>query len=329
MQTFFELIRWKNILFMGCILLLMQYAIVVPTLQIYDMGAQCLNPWQVVLMIAGLLLISGGGYAINDYFDVKIDAINKPTTRIVGRLTDRHQAMIIHQITTIIGVVCGIALAIWLKSFTIGLIYIFIPGLLWFYSASYKRQFFIGNIIVAFHTCLSVAMVGIANARILELQYGNLLKETPILRQLYGWIIGYAIFFFLCMLLHEIIKDIKDEKGDREMECHTLPIKLGLKTTKIILYCLIAVICGLLCYTAIDLLPFKSSLSIRYVLFGLLLPFIALVYLLITAKRPSDYRHAATMCQFIMAIGALYSLVYYYLLAKQFGFAIFGLFLVQ
>lgn len=330
MKTILELIRWKNILFLACSLLLMQYAVVNPTLAIYGFEPQ-LNSIQTLLMVVGISLIAAGGYAINDYFDVKIDEINKPMQRIVGRLMDRRQAMIYHQIFTVIGALCGISLAIWLRSFTLGIIYVFIPGLLWFYSASYKRQFFIGNLIVAFHLALSFLIIAIANAIPLTNQYGTLLHETPILKQVYGWISGFAIFAFLCTLLREIIKDIEDEKGDREFECHTLPIKLGINKTKWVLYALIAVICGLLCYVNYGLLyfPIKGSLSTRYLIFGLLLPFAALVYLIITAKHKRDYHNASTMCKFIMALGVLYSVIYYYLLARQYGIPLFGLFVVK
>ena len=330
MKTYLELIRWKNLLMLGFTLLLMQYAVVNPTLAVYGWQS-VLSGWQIALMVGGVVLIAAGGYAVNDYFDVKIDAINKPVTRIVGRLIDRRQAIIIHQVLTAIGVLCGVILAVWLRSFTLGIIYVFIPGLLWFYSASYKRQFFVGNLIVAFNAALSILIVGMANALPLEAEYGELLHHTFILRQLYAWTAGYAVFAFLCTLIREIIKDIEDETGDREMECHTLPIKLGIPKTKYTLYALIIVVMGLLCWVNFFCLPFpiKGSLSTRYMLFGLILPLLVLLYWLFTAKRKTDYRSASSMTKFIMLIGLLYSLIYYFLLAKQYGIALFGLFVLQ
>ena len=330
MKTYLELIRWKNLLMLACTLLLMQYVVVNPTLAIYGWQPM-LSTWQVILMIMAGVMIAAGGYAVNDYFDVKIDAINRPLTRIVGRLMDRHQAILVHQVLTGVGVLCGLSLAVWLRSFTLGVLYVFVPGLLWFYSASYKRQFVIGNIIVAFNAALSILMVGMANAIPLKAMYGELLQQTPVLRQLYAWILGYAVFAFLCTLLREIIKDVEDETGDREMECHTLPIKLGVNKTKYILYALIVLIIALLCIVNFMCLPFpiKGSLSTRYLIFGLILPLLVLGYLLLVAKRKNDYKAASTMSKFIMLLGLLYSLIYYFLLAKQYGIAIFGLFVIQ
>lgn len=330
MKTYLELIRWKNLLMLAITILLMQYVIVNPTLAIYGWQPM-LSGWQVVLMLLAGVLIAAGGYAVNDYFDVKIDAINRPLTRIVGRLIDRQQAIMVHQILTAIGVLCGLTLAVCLRSFTLGVLYVFVPGLLWFYSASYKRQFVIGNLIVAFNAALCILIVGMANAIPLEATYGELLHHTPVLRQLYAWTLGYAVFAFLCTLLREIIKDIEDETGDREMECHTLPIKLGIAKTKYVLYALILLNIALLCVVNFIWLPFpiKGSLSTRYLIFGLILPFLVLGYLIFSAKRKNDYKSASSMSKFIMLIGLAYSLIYYFLLAKQYGISLFGLFVLQ
>ena len=330
MKHYLELVRWKNLLILALTLLLMQYVVVNPTLAVYGWQPM-LNTYQVLLMIIAGVCIAAGGYAVNDYFDVKIDAINRPLTRIVGRLIDRHRAIQVHQILTAIGTLAGVVLAVWLRSFTLGVLYVFVPGLLWFYSASYKRQFFIGNLIVAFNASLSIIMVGMANVIPLETIYGDLLHQTPVIRQLYAWILGYAIFAFLCTLLREIIKDVEDETGDREMECHTLPIKLGIDKTKYILYALVLLIVALLCLVNFICLPFpiKGSLSTRYLIFGLIIPFLVLAYLIFTAKRKNDYKSASSMTKFIMLLGLLYSFIYYFLLAKQYGIALFGLFVLQ
>ncbi len=326
-----RLIRWKNLLFIAVMLYLMQRSIVDPIL-ITCGFAQGLNTLQLTLLIAATMLITAGGYAINDYFDVKIDEINKPETRIVGRSMDRRMAMLYHQLFTVIGAICGIVLAVSVQSVTIGMLALFVPGLLWFYSASYKRLFFIGNIIVAFNAFLSVLAVAIANISILEHQYDTLIYQAPfpMIRQIYAWTGGFALFAFLTTLIREIIKDMEDEQGDRELECHTLPVKLGFKKTKIILYGLIALTAGLLCYANFVLLPFaEKGISTRYLIFGLLLPLAILIGFVATAKNKKDYKNASTLCKFIMLIGIFYSLIFYYMQAKTFGISLFGLFLVS
>ena len=59
-------------------------------------------------------------------------------------------AMLLHQILTGVGVFSGLLLAFLAHSFTLAFIYIVVPGLLWFYSASYKRQFIIGYLVIGY-----------------------------------------------------------------------------------------------------------------------------------------------------------------------------------
>lgn len=49
-------------------------------------------------MVVSTLLVAGSGYIINDYFDVKIDRINKPDEVIVGNTIKRRTALLFHQI---------------------------------------------------------------------------------------------------------------------------------------------------------------------------------------------------------------------------------------
>ena len=48
--------------------------------------------------------IAAAGYVINDYFDVKIDLVNKPKDVIIGRYMKRRWAIVIHQSLSIFGV---------------------------------------------------------------------------------------------------------------------------------------------------------------------------------------------------------------------------------
>jgi 4-hydroxybenzoate polyprenyltransferase len=76
-------------------------------------------------------------------------------------------------------------------------------------------------------------------------------------------------------------------------------------------------------------IPFEGTLTLRYIVFGLTLPFGVLAYLVFSAKKAADYHQAASLCKFIMLIGLLYGFVFYFLQAKTYGFSIFNLFIVQ
>jgi len=328
MIAYLRLIRFQNLIFIAFIQVIMRQVVLVPILQTFGFDVNIEND-MLSLLIAATALIAAGGYVLNDYFDLKIDAINRPDKQIVGNFISRSTAMILHQVLTGLGVFFGLLLAYFAHSYTLAFIFIVVPGLLWFYSASYKRQFVIGNLVIAFIAALSILVVGISQLALLHKEYGSLIYETPIPGQFYSWIGGFAFFAFLCTWIREIIKDMEDEKGDREMECHTMPIKWGIKKTKLFLYVLILItVSGLLLINGL-FIHFDGTLTIRYILFGLALPFAALFYLIFRAKTPADYHQASSLSKVIMVIGILYSFAFYFLQAKTYGFTLFNLFLVQ
>ena len=328
MNAYFKLLRFQNLLFLAFSQYLMFEVVLFPILQTFGFET-VFESGSMTLLILATVLIAAGGNVLNDYFDVKIDLINRPDKVIVGNLIPRQATMIYYQILTGLGILCGLYLAFIASSFTLCFIFIIVPGLLWFYSASYKRQFLTGNLIVAFMAALSILVVGITQLAFLEKVYGNLIFETPIPSLFYGWIGGFALFAFLCTWIREIIKDVEDEIGDREMECRTLPIKWGIPKTKLFLYALIILtVAGLFIFNEF-FIHFEGSLTIRYIIFGLAIPFIVLIYMIFAAKTVADFHQASTLSKVIMLIGVLYSFVFYFLQAKMYGISIFNLFILK
>ena len=198
MIPYFLIIRWKNLIFLVFVQWLMQFAVVLPLLQVFGFEAPK-NNFFFWLLVLAVVLITAGGYVINDYFDVKIDRINRPESIIAGDKISFKNTMRFYQILTGLGLLAGLVVAFSAKSITLGLIFLFAPGLLWFYSASYKRQFMAGNLIVGFLTALSVSAVGILAVAQLKTSYGMLLAETPVPKSIYAWTGGFAVFAFAYM----------------------------------------------------------------------------------------------------------------------------------
>ncbi len=313
MKSVFQLIRLPNLLFMVAIMLLMEKMVAVPVLNRALFGVQL--PWYVLCMlILAVVLIAAGGYAINDYFDVRIDAINRPDKQVVTKTITKHTAMLCHQIMTGLGVILGVVVAILCRSWSLGLIFVFVPGLLWFYSSAYKRQFVIGNLIVSFVSALTPLMVAMANVDILRKRFGDIMNYSSLPHDLYAWIGAFAFFAFLTTFIREIIKDLQDQAGDRELECHTLPIRLGEEWTKGIVIGLMVLTMVLIVLGAYLYLPFPvgwGTLAGRYILFGLLIPMACAIYMVAAAKIASDYRSAQLLVKFIMGLGVLFSMVVY------------------
>ena len=312
-KPYLKLLRVGNLAFLAILLFVMEKWVALPLLQLAQFSEQM--PWWVLtLIILATVFVAAGGYVINDYFDVKIDRINRPDDLVVTRHISREGAMRLFQVLTLVGVLMALGVAWWARSWTLAMIFIVIPGLLWFYSASYKRQLLIGNIVVAFASALVSLLIAIINADYLAHLYGEALAYTPIVGQLYVWLGGFAIFAFLMTLVREMVKDIEDREGDCEMECRTIPIVWGVKTTKIIVTILLLAIAALIVYIAWAVLPFPhswQSFSTRYVVFGLLVPIACVITLLWASTNQVEIRRTQLVLKFMMFMGVMYSFVIY------------------
>lgn len=304
-----RLVRWSNLLFLGALIWLMEKWVATPILNEAAFGEQ-LPGWIVLLIMLATVLIAAGGYVINDYFDVKIDRINRPDEVIVTRTISKPAAMRLSLGLSGTGIVCGIIAAWVLRSMTIGMIFVIVPGLLWFYSSSYKRLLMVGNLTIALLAGLTPLIVGMANVAILQLRYESILPYTTLEHDMYAWLGGFALFAFLLTWIREIVKDLQDQMGDRELECHSMPVVWGETWTKVFVTMLMVSTIAIIGHLWWHVLPFETSwmsLSTRYIVLGVVIPILCSIWLLWSAKIPSDYKTCQQMVKFTMLLGMLYS----------------------
>lgn len=305
-----RLVRWSNLLLLAILVWLMERWVAVPVLN-HNLFGEVLPGHMLLLLLLGVVLIAAGGFVINDYFDVKIDRINRPDELIVTRSISKPTAMQLSLWLSSIGVACGLVVAVLLRSLTLGILFVLVPGLLWFYSSSYKRLFMVGNLIVAFLTGLVPMVIAFANIAQLRLLYASILPYTHLEQGLYAWLGGFALFAFLLTWIREIIKDIQSQMGDRELECHSMPVVWGELWTKIFVTVLIVLTLAILCHLWYHVLPFSISwvsLSTRYLALGVVTPLLCSLWLLWAAKIPFDYRTCQQVVRYTMLIGILYSI---------------------
>ena len=310
-KNILQLVRWSNLFFLGALIYVMEKWVVVPILDDVAFGEQL--PWYILLLIAAAtILIAAGGYVINDYFDIKIDRINRPDQLIVTQYISKENAMRLSIGLSGVGMVCGLVAAWLLCSSTIAILFAIIPGLLWFYSSSYKRLLIIGNVTIALLSALSPMMVALANVAQLQLKYSTILPYTTLEHDIYAWVGGFSLFAFLLTWIREIVKDLQDQMGDRELECHSMPIVWGNTVTKIVVTVLIVLTTVLIGWFWYSLLPFDhswQSFSTRYIVLAIIIPLWGALWLLWAAKIPSDYRTCQQVLKLTMFLGMLYSFV--------------------
>ena len=309
LRDIMRLVRWSNLLFLAALVYIMEKWVAVPILDRAAFGEQL--PWYLLLLvILATVFIAAGGYVINDYFDVKIDRINRPDEVVVTRTVSKPAAMRLSVSLSAIGMVCGIAAACLLRSMTIGVLFVIVPGLLWFYSSSYKRLFLIGNVVVALLAALTPLLVAMANVAQLQRLYSSILPYTTLEQDLYAWLGGFALFAFLLTWIREIIKDMQDKMGDCEFECHSMPVVWGEKWTKVFVTGLVVLTLAVIGHLWYHVLPFPigwMSLSTRYIVLGVVTPLLGTIWLLWAAKIPSDYKTCQQLVKFTMLLGMLYS----------------------
>lgn len=318
-KNILQLVRFSNLFFLGVLVYVMDKWVVSYVLDAEMFYGQGL-PWYILLLIAAAtILIAAGGYVINDYFDIKIDRINRPDQLIVTQYISKETAMRLSIGLSGVGMVCGLVVAFLLRSTTIGILFAIIPGLLWFYSSSYKRLLIVGNVTIALLSATSILMIAIANVANLQLKFGDLqhkfgdiLLYTNLTDKIYAWVGGFSLFAFLLTWIREIVKDLQDQMGDREYECHSMPIVWGNTATKIVVTALILLTTVLIGWFWYSILPFGhswQSFSTRYIVLAIIIPLWGALWLLWAAKIPSDYRTCQLVLKLTMFLGMLYSFV--------------------
>lgn len=242
------------------------------------MGLPVFQDINLYLIIISTLAIAAAGYMINDYYDVKIDYVNKPDEVIIGRGMKRRVVIFFHTLLNFAGI--GIAL---LVSPRIAVVTFIAAFFLWLYSNYLKRQPFIGNLVVAALTGASIWMIGY------YYQQSELLVST------------YAIFAFFLNLIREILKDIEDRQGDRKHGCRTLPIVIGFRNTKRVIFAIAFVF-----VIAILIVTFKlNNLLIFYYFGGLSILFIVFMYRIYTADRKAHFSELSLLSKLLMLTGIL------------------------
>ena len=317
MKEFLKLIRWLNLIIVILTMVLMRYAVIEPLISkigiipLSGAGEQIPMtlqfPWYYfVLLVTATVFITAGGYVINDYFDIKTDLINKGKV-IVGTRIPRRQAMMWHNIFNITGVLAGFYIS-WKAGYVwIGILFLMVSGLLYFYSASYKRQFLIGNIIVAFLTAMVPFLVIIYEWSFLYRYYAVNALHLPDLSFLFYWIGGFSLFAFLTTLTREIIKDIEDFEGDLTYGRNTMPVVIGIPASKVVVTSLIVITIAML-YVVWRLFIF-DKITLIYLSVFIVLPLLYIIYQVFRSRDKKQLHSASTIMKVVMLTGILYSLV--------------------
>ncbi len=315
MLAYLRLFRWPNLLVVALTQYLFRYAIIIPLLKSHGIEPALTHPAFFMLVLA-TLLITAAGYAINDYFDLRADRINKPEKIVLGKHISRRTAIFYHSLFNISGVLLGVVLSLMVGYWPLSFLFIIVPTLLWMYSIRYKKKLFVGNFLVAVLAAFVVAIVWVFDFQALG---DSISAHHPAIYNINSFVRVYALFAFLTTLVREIIKDVEDIRGDAKTGCKTIPITSGIRASKkIIVFFTIAIIAFVL-FIQIYLLRRDFDLIFTYLIFTVQLPFIFMINKTVTAAEKSDYTYLSRFAKFTMVAGVLSMLLFYFYIREGFS----------
>src|SRR6478672_5023563 len=102
MITFLKLIRYKNLLMLALMQLVLRFGFL--KLQNIPLA---LNDWQYLLLVFTTISIAAGGYLINNIFDQETDHINNPDNALIGKSISEATVYNLYGALNILAVVAG------------------------------------------------------------------------------------------------------------------------------------------------------------------------------------------------------------------------------
>lgn len=272
--AYLSLVRWYNLLLVA----IAQYLASIFLLNPGKSTLQILADPKLHFMVFSCGLIIAGGYLINAFYDLEKDMANKPKQLIMGRIISKTFALNTYLLFNFTGFLFG-----FLAGWRVLLFLMAFSFLLWFYSHKLKKITFLGNLSATF---LSVCSFFVVCLFYWQISWG---------------IVLYVTFIVITELIREMVKDLEAIKGDILYGYPTVPVALGIKKTKQLLY--------LLMFGAI--IPVAGVYWVQgwspvmfFFLFALGLLMIGAIMLYL-AKEKKDFSAVNNLLKAIMVMGVL------------------------
>jgi geranylgeranylglycerol-phosphate geranylgeranyltransferase len=233
----------------------------------------------ILIAMFSAAAIAAAANAVNDFYDVDIDRMNRPDRPIPSGRVSQPFARVVWVSCAAVGI--GLSL---LLTPLHTLIAALSAGIVFLYSYRLKRLGFVGNLVVAGMVTLTLVYGALTTGRI-------------------GFVWVGCIAAFLLTLAREITKDLEDLKGDRRNGVSSLPTKLGPKTSRWIVVFLVALT------IALSPMPYTHlSFSGIYLFFVLIAAVVLLVPIWILVKDSpgiQEYTRTSQLLKTAMVIGMI------------------------
>ncbi len=248
------------------------------------------SQWMQFLgMILTIALLTAGGNFINDYFDVRVDRINKPDAVYVETQVKRRVVILAHIVTTALGILISFFVGKSMHSYLPFVVAIVVSIALGLYTPFFKKRVLSGNLLVS----LCIGMI-------------PLWSVWPHLSNLHigFWTLIFSVFAFSVNFSREIVKDIEDVDGDAAENYKTLPVVMGTQTARI--YALLFLFAALITagVTLFIAATQHHSLGTLYLVgMGMCLPLTIALFAVFMANSKEGFHKASLILKIAMAVG--------------------------
>ena len=279
MLNYLRIVRPINLIIIGFTVLVMP-VLVNPTIVLISFEG-----FLVVLKAIALTLIAASGYVINDYFDQKADAINKPHEQVVGVHIAGKRAILAHVILSSFALVLSFVLGYYYQNHFYWISALLLVVGLLIYTPFFKRTIFWGNILVA-------AVVAI-------LPWWALMDVAQPQKDFLIW--AMVFFSFCSNWMREVIKDIQDVEGDAVGQYRSIALAKGVApAAQLVKWSWITL---LLCVILFHFMILEDQNKLALLL--MVGPGVIGWFPVWIAKNPADYKRIARLMKIWMILATI------------------------
>lgn len=291
---FLQWLRWPNLAIVILTLAFIRYGLIAPALKRESLSL-LMDTISFVLLTLLTLIITFAGYVINDIYDQKTDALNKPHKQAIGVWMTEGKAKAVYLVLIILGALLTLYLGWKEEKLQWIWIYPLAVYLLWLYSRRLKGSVLWGNVLVSLFCAAVALLVPFAEKdALLQLNDG---------RQLMFTLCFYAVFAGISNLLREIIKDAEDQEGDAKSGLKTLAVMYGRVTSKKAAIAVAFVLVG--CMLLFFVMDARAGVKLSGFA-GITLPFLFLILIGLSKKHEGiNWKNLSTMAKLLMLGGLL------------------------
>mgnify|MGYP006136265341 FL=1 len=236
----------------------------------------------LLCIILATICVVASGYLINNFYDAKLDRINRPFKAQIDNYVKQSTKLRLYFVLNFLGVIFGLLISV--RAALFFAIYIFA---IWLYSHKLKKYSLLG--------VFSATMLTILPFFAVFVYFKNFSKI----------IFMHALFLFLVIMIRELLKDLQSMKGAIVNNYDTFPVVYGEKKTKLVCLFLLT----LTVFPIVVLFSYPALSYMRYYFYVTLIVFFFLGICLWKSSEVKHYRMMHNVLKILLLIG-VFSIIF-------------------